>query len=212
MSASIEIRSFRRVFDLERRIYSIDRLRLNPGGVPIRGVIYFLALVLCGLIAGLVPLMGVLARSLPWYMRDLVLPAAIATVLSAIRIEGRTFHLAALALARHALEPTRLAGCDRAAGVGARWCPQAILMLPDGSDGRLRRFRYTGPGAVLICMEHERRGRASERGRRGTARPGMRAALVITEREQASMLDRGEVVVLGAGSRLLVRSRRDRGR
>ena len=29
-----EIRSYRRVFDLERRIYSIDRLRLNPGGVP----------------------------------------------------------------------------------------------------------------------------------------------------------------------------------
>ncbi len=40
----IEIRSYRRVFDLERRIYSVDQLRLNPGGVPVRGVLYFLAL------------------------------------------------------------------------------------------------------------------------------------------------------------------------
>ena len=37
----IEIRSYRRVFDLERRIYSIDRVRLNPGGVPVRGVDVF---------------------------------------------------------------------------------------------------------------------------------------------------------------------------
>ncbi len=34
----MEIRSYRRVFDLERRIYQVDRLRLNPSGVPVRGV------------------------------------------------------------------------------------------------------------------------------------------------------------------------------
>ena len=40
----MEIRSYRRVFDLERRIYRVDRLRLNPGGVPVRGVVYFLVI------------------------------------------------------------------------------------------------------------------------------------------------------------------------
>ena len=35
--ALMEVRSYRRVFDLERRIYRVDRLRLNPGGVPVRG-------------------------------------------------------------------------------------------------------------------------------------------------------------------------------
>jgi hypothetical protein len=35
----MDIRSYRAVFDLERRIYRIDRLRLNPSGVPVRGVI-----------------------------------------------------------------------------------------------------------------------------------------------------------------------------
>ena len=29
-------------------------------------------------------------------------------------------------------------------------------MLPDGSDGRMRRLRYTGPGAVLVTAAHER--------------------------------------------------------
>ncbi len=40
----IEIRSYRAVFDLERRIYRVDQLRLNPGGIPVRGVVYFLAI------------------------------------------------------------------------------------------------------------------------------------------------------------------------
>jgi len=205
MSGPIEIRSFRRVFDLERRIYSIDRLRLNPGGVPLRGVVYFLALVFLGLLTAVVPVVGVVSRSLPWYLRDVGLPAAAATVLSAIRIEGRSFHLAALALVRHRLEPAHLACCRRADSAGARWRPQPIVILPDGSDSRLRRLRYTGPGAVLVCVEHERRGRAREQGRRGTARPGLRAALVITGRDHARPLDRGQVVALGSGSRLLVR-------
>ena len=29
-------------------------------------------------------------------------------------------------------------------------------MLPDGSDARMRRLRYTGPGAVLVSVAHER--------------------------------------------------------
>ena len=29
-------------------------------------------------------------------------------------------------------------------------------MLPDGSDGQMRRLRYTGPGAVLVTAAHER--------------------------------------------------------
>ena len=42
----IEIRSFRRVFDLERRVYSVDRFRLNPAGVPVRGILYLLVALL----------------------------------------------------------------------------------------------------------------------------------------------------------------------
>ena len=39
---------------------------------------------------------------------------------------------------------------------GRRWHPHEVLFLPDGSDARLRRLRYTGPGAVLVAVAHER--------------------------------------------------------
>jgi hypothetical protein len=202
----IEIRSYRRVFDLERRIYSVDRLRLNPGGVPVRGVVYFLAILSVGMIATSLPLVGVIAKELPWYLRDIALPGAGATVLSVIRVEGRTFHLAAQALLRYWTGPRRLAGARRCAAVGELWRPAEIVMLPDGSDSRMRRLRYTGPGAVLVSVEHERRGRAMEQGPSGMARPGLRPVLSLRQRAGAGALEEGQVISLGSGARLLVRS------
>ena len=114
----IEIRSYRAVFDLERRIYRVDQLRLNPGGIPVRGVVYFLAILLAMLIAGGLPLVGAAIGALPWYLRDLALPVASATVLSVIRIEGRPFHLAAYALLRYRAGSRRLAGVRPCGGPG----------------------------------------------------------------------------------------------
>jgi hypothetical protein len=208
----IEIHSYRRVFDLERRIYSVDRLRLNPGGVPVRGVVYFLAILAAGLIAAGLPLVGALARELPWYLRDLALPGAGAVVLGAIRVEGRTFHLAAQALVRYWVGPHRLAGARRCPAFGGRWRPPEIVMLPDGSDSRMRRLRYTGPGVVLVSVAHERRGRAVEQGPRATARPGLRPVLTLQESHGGRALDPGQVISLGAGARLLVRSSAARSR
>ncbi len=208
----IEIRSYRRVFDLERRIYSVDRLRLNPGGVPVRGVVYFVAILSAGLIAAGLPLVGALARELPWYLRDIALPGAGATVLSAIRVEGRTFHLAARALVRYWIGPRRLAGMRRCAAVGEMWCPEQIVLLPDGSDSRMRRLRYKGPGAVLVSVEHERRGRAREHGTSGSARPGLRPVLTLRAPAGARALEEGQIISLGSGVRLLVRSNAARSR
>jgi hypothetical protein len=151
----IEIRSYRSVFDLERRIYRVDSLRLNPGGVPVRGVVYCLA-ILAGLtLAGAMPLLGTVVKALPWYLRDFALPAGSAAVLTLIRVEGRPFHLAARALLGHALGPRHLAGLRPCAPPGRRWRPGELLMLPDGSDAQPRRLRYTGPGAVRMtaCRE-----------------------------------------------------------
>jgi len=158
----MEIRSYRRVFDLERRIYQVDRLRLNPSGVPVRGVVYFLALVAGSAIAARVPGLAALLAPAPWYMRDVALPAVAAAALTLIGIEGRPFHLAASALLRHRLgAPRRVAlsgGRPRAQALpGGRWHPPPIVMLPDGSDARVRKLRYTGPGAVLVAVPHRRR-------------------------------------------------------
>ncbi len=190
----MEIRSYRAVFDLERRIYRVDRLRLNPGGVPVRGVVYFLAILLSTLIASGLPLVGQAIGALPWYLRDFALPVASATVLSVIRIEGRPFHLAAHALLRYRTGPRRLAGVRRCGAHGARWCPEEILMLPDGSDGSMRRLRYTGPGAVLVTTAHERIECDGPLGARLTLRelPGRRA------------LSQGQVIALARNIRLRV--------
>jgi hypothetical protein len=202
----IEVRSYRRVFDLERRIYSVDRVRLNPGGVPVRGVLYFLALLAAGLVASGLPLIGSLFGVLPWFVRDLALPGAGAAVLSVIRIEGRVFHLAAQSLVRYWTAPRWLAGVRRCESVGDMWCPEEILLLPDGSDHHMRGLRYTGPGAVLVSIEHERHGRARELGSSGIARAGLRPVLSLRQKPGAQVLAQGQVISLGVGARLRVRS------
>ncbi len=150
-----EIRSYRRVFDLERRVYSIDSLRLNPGGVPVRGIVYLLAILVCVLVVARLPLIGPVARTLPWYLRDLALPIALASVLSLLRVDGRTFHLTARSLVLYWSGPRRLTRLQRSAPAGRVWRPEQIILLPDGSDGHMRCLRYRGPGAVLVACEHE---------------------------------------------------------
>jgi hypothetical protein len=198
----IEIRSYRAVFDLERRIYRVDRLRLNPGGIPVRGVVYFLAVLLATLIAGGLPLVGEAIRALPWYLRDLALPIASATLLSVIRIEGRPFHMAAYALLRYRAGPRQLASGHACDAPGTRWHPEEILILPDGSDGSMRRLRYTGPGAVLITTAHER----IEEGAGAVRGPRRRAALTVRELPGRRALSSGQVIALAPGAQLRVRS------
>jgi hypothetical protein len=147
------------VFDLERRIYRVDQLRLNPTGVPVRGVLYALALIVLALVCASLPALEIVMHALPWYLAYVALPIGCAVLLSVIRIDGRPFHLAAQALLGYRLKPRQSVGLRRTrAGsgvqVGARWCPPEILVLPDGSDAHVRRLRYTGPGAVLVSVGH----------------------------------------------------------
>jgi hypothetical protein len=197
----MEIRSYRAVFDLERRIYRVDRLRLNPGGVPVRGVLYALASIATALLCGHVPALQILAHALPWYLGDLALPIGAAALLTVVTIDGRPAHLAAQALLRYRLTPRRSVGvCPARAGSGAapgaRWLPQEILFLPDGSDGRLRRLRYTGPGAVLVTVAHER----VEPAWRPIGRRRVQLRALIGTRPLA----RGQVIALAPDATLLV--------
>jgi hypothetical protein len=192
----IEICSYRAVFDLERRIYRVDQLRLNPGGIPVRGVVYFLAILLATLIAGSLPLVGEVVGALPWYLRDLALPVASATLLSVIRIEGRPFHQAAYALLRFGVGPRLFAGARPCDAPGVQWRPQEILILPDGSDGAMRRLRYTGPGAVLVTAAHERIERSG---------PFGAARLTLRELPEQRAPAQAQVIALARGIRMQVR-------
>ncbi|HTY96809.1 MAG TPA: hypothetical protein VMB91_07190 [Solirubrobacteraceae bacterium] len=202
-----EIRSYRRVFDLERRVYSVDRLRLNPSGVPVRGVAYFLALVAGLLVASSLPLLGAVLGLAPWYLRDLLLPALAAAVMALIRVEGRTFHHAASSLARFACARRRLAGGSRRCGP-ERWHPHDVLVLPDGSEARFRELRYTGPGAVLLTRAHVRNDRRAGSTSRAWLPGDPRAALTVRDGPPAGSF-RPQVILLAAGARLRVRG--DRG-
>lgn len=198
------IRSYRRVFDLERRIYRIDRLRLNPGGIPVRGIAYFIALLLAALVLEHLPPTSLVGRIVPWYVRDLVLPGTLSAVLAVVRVEGRPFHLAARAVLACGLGPRRMIGLTRGCRSGrsilAIWRPSPLLMIPDGSDHRMRRLLYRGPGALLVAVAHERRLR---RGPLVTL--GLRPELTLRELHGVERPARGEVVVLDPLARLSVR-------
>jgi hypothetical protein len=156
LSSQLEIRSFRSVFALERRIYRIDTLRLNPSGIPLRGIGYAVALILLALVAGAVPPTSLLDGLIPWYLRDVGMPLGLAALLGALRLEGRPFHVAAGALLGHALGPRRLSMLAPLPRRARRWHPPELLLIPDGSDARFRRLRYRGPGAVLVKHPHLR--------------------------------------------------------
>jgi hypothetical protein len=151
----MEIRSYRAVFDLERRIYRIDRLRLNPGGVPVRGVVYFFAVAIAATLISALPAIGVLAGLVPWYIREIAMPAGLAAVLAVLRIDGRPSHIAALSMLTHAVQARQLLGHGAPLPL-AQWQPEALLSMPDGSDAHMRKLDYRGPGAVLVTVAHER--------------------------------------------------------
>lgn len=204
-----EIRSYRSVFDLERRIYRVDRLRLNPGGVPVRGVLYFLGLLAAGMVFARLPLGSAIARLLPWYVRDALLPGVGAGLLALVRVEGRPFDLAALALLRRAARPRLLDGAFGRAPIGRRWHPPDVLFLPDGSEGSLRRMRYTGPGAVLIAIDHELAdSQRASAFRRVLRRP--RATVTVSAHTGEGGPSQARVLVLTSGASLLCRPGRSR--
>lgn len=193
----MEIRSYRAVFDLERRIYKVDRVRLNPGGVPVRGIVYYLTIALIVALSTAVPGVGAIVRALPWYMRELALPGMLAALFTMLRIDGRRFHVAALSLLSHAIQPRHLLGHGSALP-SRSWHPPDLLVLPDGSEARMRRMSYRGPGAVLVARPHRRCEWADGPLRRASRRPQI--ALV----ELPGRLSRPQVIVLDADVRMQV--------
>jgi hypothetical protein len=200
----MEVRSYRRVFELERRVYRVDRLRLNPGGIPVRGIVYFGLALGFALVGAEVPVAQTVARSVPWFLWDLAFPVATAAVLAGVRVEGRAFHLFAGGIARYWLAPRRLGGMRRCPARAAIWRPEEIVFLPNGSEPTIRRMRITGPAAVRVARRHTKR----MPGRRWRPVLGMRPVLQLTEVADGTLPWRREVVSLAAGVHMHTRGRR----
>ncbi|MGH2912032.1 MAG: hypothetical protein ACRDJ3_06105 [Solirubrobacteraceae bacterium] len=197
-----EIRSYRSVFELERRIYRVDRLRLNPSGVPVRGVVYFLVILTVVVTLARLPLVDVPVRLLPWYLREVAAPGLAAALLTLVKIDGRPAHLAAFALLHHALGPRELAGIGPGVCVDRCFCPDELIVFADGSDARLRSLRYVGPGVVRVSAAHVLATR--QRGWFGwiARRPSVTLAPLPGKRPPA----RRQAITLVAGACLKVRS------
>src|SRR5919108_6002583 len=128
----IEIRSYRAVFDLERRLYRIDGFRLNPSGVPIRGLVHAVLLVLVVLVAQRLPVTGWVLGVLPWQARYVALPLGGAALLTMLRIDGRAAHVALASVGRHVCRPRHLAAFARCPPPGGCWTPAAVAVIDDG--------------------------------------------------------------------------------
>jgi hypothetical protein len=145
------IRSFRVVFDLERRIHRIDRWRVPvPYGVPLRGVAYWAVALLAVVLFARVPVGGDLAGNLPPPIRLVIFPIAIAYVLARVQLDGRPAHAALVSWVRFRLAPSRLAGFRGVPRPGAVLRLNDVAFLPDERCARYRHAVIEGPATVLL--------------------------------------------------------------
>jgi hypothetical protein len=167
----LEIRSYHSVFALERRLYRIDGLPLNPAGVPLRGVAYFAVLLGLALTLRELPVAGPLVGLVPWYLRDLLAPGLCAFVLGAVGVDGRPFHIAAPALLRYRLSPRCMTGLHEAYVPGRSWRARerdrAVLLPRSHCAARSAQCRLLVVHAARRLPE---RGKGQSIGARGARR------------------------------------------
>lgn len=146
---SLQIPSYRLVFDLERRIHRIDRFRVPlPYGLPLRSLAYALgalvAVLLLQQLAGTRQFLGVL----PPPARLALLPLAISYGLTRLKPDGRSAHAAAGCWLRYVLAPRELVAF-RAGGRDDTVRLPDVVMAPDGNTARRWRGTIIGPATVV---------------------------------------------------------------
>src|SRR3954467_2378096 len=152
MADRVIIRSYRRVFECDRRFYGVDRWALPvPGGVPLRAVGYFAAAVLAVVILGALPLTRELVGMLSAPLRFVVLPLAIAVLGTQAAPDGRTAHRFALDWLRYRWRAHRRSAGRVVAleGEPVRWDGELALRW-DSDCSELHGGRVNGPARVTF--------------------------------------------------------------
>lgn len=206
-SRGIQLRGYRRVFRIERRLFRFERWRIPyPHGIPLRGIGYFLLLELGILAFSRLPLLGLLVALPSPAIPFLVVPGAGAFALMQARIDGRPPHHVLLSLVRLAASPRCLAGLSPCPQRGEEVVPVVDLAVAyDGREsfavpGRVRgpaklTFRYPATvaftGAPLWLRD---RGKRAARARRFRVRRHPGAAPML--RGKTLRVPRGREVVI----------------
>src|SRR3954452_20907583 len=164
MADRVIIRSYRRVFEVDRRIYRVDRWALPvPGGVPLRAVAYFVTALLAVLLAGSLPGIGELVAGVSAPLRFVVVPLAVAVLGIQAAPDGRVAHRFAWDWLRLRLRARRrCAGrVVPLEGEPVAWHGELALRW-DGQGAQLRRGRVRGPARVTfnvpVQLRHGRGG------------------------------------------------------
>src|SRR3954469_20107203 len=147
------IRSYRRVFEVDRRIYRVDSWALPvPGGVPLRAVGYFFATLLLVLVLDRLPLVADISAPI----RFVVIPLAVAVLGTQVAPDGRAAHRFALDWLRLRWRARR-----RSAGRGIGLEDEPIAWhaeLPvrwDTDGAELHPGRVRGPARLTFAVPTE---------------------------------------------------------
>jgi hypothetical protein len=207
-SRGIQLRGYRRVFRIERRLFRFDRWRIPyPHGVPLRGIGYFLILELTAFALSRLPVLGAMLALPSPVVPFLGLPAAGAFLLMQGRIDGRPPHHVLGSLLHFSLSPRCLAGLSPCPRPGEVVMPVTDLTVAyDGREsfpvgGRIRgpakvTFRYPAMVAVEGAPPWVRD-------------PGKRAARArryrVERRRAAAPMLRGKTVGVPAGREVVIK-------
>jgi hypothetical protein len=148
----VVIRSFHRVFETDRRIYSIERgpgrdplpISVMPNGIPLPGIYLFAAAEITVIVLSLAPGLGTLVELLPPLVRFVMLPLAVAVAGLQPMPDGRSAPVVALSWLGWRARQGRAAWGERAARPG----PARVRAAWDADSPRLRACRVTGPARV----------------------------------------------------------------
>jgi hypothetical protein len=191
-SSQLDIRSFRVVFALERRIHHIDQWRIPiPYGLPVRALAYALAALALTLAAARLPLLGDLVGLMPAPLRLVVWPGAAGFALSRLRVDGRPAHGFLVAAARVRLGPRYLVAFRPAPPPGT--CVRftdPIQFVPDECGPHVRPGRVRGRARIRLAYAMT----ATQRGRR-----------LVLRRSGDRPLARARVIGADTGSAVMFR-------
>ncbi len=184
------IRSYSVCFQIERRLYRIDRWRLPaPNGVPLLGIGYTVILIFAILILDSFPGIGWFLHTLHPLVRYLVLPVGLTYLLIHWTVDGRPVHRTGLSFLRWRLSPARLVAFRRALEADHVTRFGTVTIAPDEEHARMRRGIIEGPARVILRYPtfarrrgrelrlRQREGQPLSRGRQITLRSDQRVVI-----------------------------------
>lgn len=195
-SDSIEIRSFRVVFAIERRLHRVDRWRLPlPYGLPVRGLGYGAGTLLAVLVVGALPGLDVLVAALPAPIRYVAVPVLVAAVLARVRVDGRPAHRFVFTFTRHRLGPRWVDAFAPVPAAGSVHVITDPVLLADSLQADCYRpGRIHGPATVVLAQP----ARAQPHGHELRVTPAGGPPL---RRGKRIALQAGQTLIIEAGAR-----------